>query len=54
MYTNLEQSALWSDTSFSHCTNFVLLSTLQWQYETVFDAVLVFIDSFDTYANFGQ
>ena len=30
------------------------LFTLQWQYEAVFDAVLVFIDSFDTYANFGQ
>ena len=43
-----------NNTYFSLCTNFVLFSTLQWQYETVFDAVLVFIDSFDTYANFGQ
>ena len=52
MYTNLEQSALYHNhTSFSLCTSFVLLST---QYEAVFDAVLVFIDSFDTYANFGQ
>ena len=31
----------------THLFHFVL--TLQWQYETVFDAVLVFID-----ANFGQ
>ena len=35
----------------THLYHFVLLST---QYEAVFDAVLVFIDSFDTYANFGQ
>ena len=30
------------------------LSLVQGQYETVFEAVLVFLDSFDTYSNFGQ
>ena len=37
-------------TILSYC----LLSLVQGQYETVFEAVLVFLDSFDTYSNFGQ
>ena len=32
----------------------LLSSQFQWQYETVFDAVVVFLDSFDTYSNFNQ
>ena len=32
----------------------LLSSQFQWQYEAVFDAIVVFLDSFDTYANFNQ
>ena len=32
----------------------LLSSQFQWQYETVFNAVVAFLDSFDTYANFNQ
>ena len=53
-WSSLHSGQYHNHSSFSLCPNFVLLSTLQWQYEAVFDAVLVFIDSFDTYANFGQ
>ena len=55
-YRNLELYPLWSvqglilHRQLSYC----LLSLVQGQYETVFEAVLVFLDSFDTYSNFGQ
>ena len=39
-------------TGLTHTQYFSLY--LQAQYETVFEAVLVFLDSFDTYSNFGQ
>ena len=43
-----------SSKDISHNYFLFLFLFLQEQYETVFDAVLVFLDSFDTYSNFGQ
>ena len=45
---------MWPQSEYGLKTHYVLSLSLQEQYETVFDAVLVFLDSFDTYSNFGQ
>ena len=55
-YRNQELYRLWLVTIQCHVNkielNYYLYNSFQMQYKLIFQAVLAFLDSFDTYANF--
>ena len=51
-YRNLELYDLWYEFIAAYYIANIMQLLFQMQYKAIFEAVLVFLDSFDTYANF--